>query len=103
MSKHIATWNPARGVWETTRTNMLCGHSEPYLETWPRSGSMRNGQAFEHPISVLPTVGSESSSSHGREISLFPTLRASDGEKGGPNQRDSRGGLTMSSAVQRLI
>ena len=32
---------------------------------------------------------------------LLPTPRASDGEKGGPNQRGSRGDLTISSAVHR--
>lgn len=33
---------------------------------------------------------------------LFPTPRASGGEKGGPNQRGSKGDLTMNSAVQLL-
>lgn len=35
--------------------------------------------------------------------SLLPTPRASEGEKGGPNQRGSSGDLTMSSAVQTLL
>lgn len=39
----------------------------------------------------------------GAAMSLFPTPRASDGEKGGPNQRGSSGDLTMSSAVQTLL
>lgn len=34
---------------------------------------------------------------------LFPTPKASDGAKGGPNQRGSSGDLTMSSAVQALL
>lgn len=33
---------------------------------------------------------------------LLPTPRASDGEKGGPNQRGSKGDLTVSSAVHLL-
>lgn len=33
---------------------------------------------------------------------LLPTPRASDGEKGGPNQRGSKGDLTISSAVHLL-
>ena len=32
---------------------------------------------------------------------LLPTPRASDGEKGGPNQRGSKGDLTISSVVHR--
>lgn len=35
-------------------------------------------------------------------VHLLPTPRASDGEKGGPNQRGSKGDLTVSSAVHLL-
>ncbi|WCE39151.1 hypothetical protein PGC08_14250 [Brevibacterium sp. BDJS002] len=37
-----------------------------------------------------------------RRRRLLPTPRASDGEKGGPNQRGSKGDLTVSSAVHLL-
>lgn len=33
---------------------------------------------------------------------LLPTPRASDGEKGGPNQRGSKGDLTLPSAAHRI-
>ncbi len=46
--RHIATWNTARSVWETER-DQICAHSEPFLETWPTSGMMLNGQAFAQP------------------------------------------------------
>jgi len=36
--------------------------SVTFSVTWPRSGSMRGGQVFEHPMSALPTDGSGSSS-----------------------------------------
>jgi len=36
------------------------------------------------------------------QIALLPTPRASDGEKGGPNQRGSSGDLMLPSAVQLL-
>ncbi|MFC9331709.1 hypothetical protein [Kitasatospora sp. NPDC057015] len=44
---------------------------------------------------------------HGPNLSdlvehLLPTPRATDGTKGGPNQRGSKGDLTMSSAAARL-
>lgn len=32
---------------------------------------------------------------------MWPTPRASDGEKGGPNQRGSKGDLTLPSAVRK--
>lgn len=40
-------WNTARGVWETTQQNLLCGHLEPFLGTWPTSGMMRDGRVYE--------------------------------------------------------
>jgi hypothetical protein len=36
-------------------------------------------------------------------VALLPTPRASDGEKGGPNQRGSKGDLMLSSAVVQLL
>lgn len=47
-----------------------------------------NGNGFGTPLSIA--------------VQLLPTPRASDGEKGGPNQRGSKGDLTISSAVQLL-
>jgi hypothetical protein len=184
-----ATWNPARGAWETTTVSLLCEHSELYSQAWPTQGSMRNGQAFARPTQAPPTAGSASSSSpglptprardwkrlgkdgleellllktptsqlavnggsqhpdkrkaggHGPTLadevehllptptatpcgnnqspsagaavrpslnslassgSLLPTPRASDGSKGGPNQRGSSGDLTLPSAAVRI-
>lgn len=42
------------------------------------------------------------SESADRKALTLPTPRASDGEKGGPNQRGSRGDLTISSAVSLM-
>src|SRR5690606_5411126 len=36
-------------------------------------------------------------------VSLLPSPRASDGAKGGPNQRGSKGDLTLPSAAVRLL
>jgi hypothetical protein len=163
----MASWNPARGVWETTNVS-LCGHSEPYSETWPTSGTTRAGRAYARPTSAPPTDGSGCSSSPGLLLGtprtsssngvgqyeenprgdrgrleaqvdallrtptaqlavnggsqhpdkrkaggheptladevehLLPTPRATDGTKGGPNQRGSSGDLMLPSAVQLL-
>lgn len=126
MPEPTATWNPARGVWETARVNLLCGHSELYSATWPSSGMTRRGMAYALPTSAPHTGGSESSSSPGllptptasdrfgagahgdggmdlrTTVSLMPTPRATDGTKGGPNQRGSSGDLMLPSAVQLL-
>lgn len=93
MPEPIATWNPARSVWETTQT-MLCGHSELFSETWPAWGMTQGGVAFALPTRVPRMDGSASSS--------LPTPRATDGTKGGPNQRGSSGDLMLPSAVAML-
>src|SRR5699024_3834188 len=125
---------------------LMCGHLEPYSQTWPISGSMRNGVVWERPTLEPPTVATGSSSSPGLPtpttrdhkghnqrrddtcltgallptpqatnnenrqsegygpnlggaLSLLPTPRATEGAHGGPNQRGSKGDLTMCSAV----
>ena len=46
--------------------------------------------------------GSADLDRRGGAVKLLPTPRASDGEHGGPNQRGSRGDLTVASAVNLL-
>lgn len=89
----LGTWNRARGVWETTVSNMLCGHLEPFSETWPTSGSMRSGSVFQRPASVPLMDDSGSSSSLGPQIALLRTPAAAEAE-GGPRDRN-RPGATM--------
>jgi hypothetical protein len=79
MTNPLATWNPAAGVWETEVTG-LCGHSARFLETWPASGSMRNGSVYARPTPAPRTAGSASSSSPG----LLPTPMTSDARAKGP-------------------
>lgn len=132
MPKPIATWNSARGAWEVPQTeSLLCEHLALFSATWPTSGMTRGGSAFELPTSEHLTDGSGSSSllktptaqlavnggsqhpdrqregGHGPtpadEVEhLLPTPRATDGTKGGPNQRGSSGDLMLPSAVMLL-
>lgn len=66
------------------------------------------------PTSNLGSIGGSQhpdqrrAGGHGPNLSdlvehLLPTPRASDGTKGGPNQRGSRGDLTLPSAAARLL
>ena len=132
MHTPLAKWNPNRDCWEFTDSiDLLSERLDVYSETFPTSGMTRSGLAFERPTPELRTVGSASSflptpQAHdaiqgktpeqvesmrlrtGAGVSnlnevVFPTPRASDGEKGGPNQRGSKGDLTMNSAVQLLL
>lgn len=131
----LATWNAARGVWETARVG-LCGHAEVWSETWPASAMWDESGVYELLTSEHPTDGSGCSSAHGLLLKtptaqlavnggsqdpakrkmgghgptladevehLLPTPRATDGEKGDPNQRGSSGDLMLPSAVMSLL
>ncbi|SKS70893.1 Uncharacterised protein [Mycobacteroides abscessus subsp. bolletii] len=113
MATPIAQWNPARMIWETDQADLFCEQREPYSETWPTSGTTRNGQLLPLPpsehhtaangSSLLPTPrASRGASTSETRDALLPTPRATDGTKGGPNQRGSSGDLMLPSAVMRL-
>ena len=51
----------------------------------------------------LPSSGTDYASLANVAVSLLPTPRATDGTKGGPNQRGSSGGLMLPSAVHQLL
>lgn len=91
LPRRVAQWNQTRGAWETGQLDLFSTHSELYLETWSASGMTRDGVAYELPTPELPMADSD--------YSLLPTALASDGEKGGPNQRGAKGDLRLSSAV----
>jgi len=107
---------------------LFCEHSDVFSATWPTVGTMRNGVAYALPTSghrtavsgyssspdLLPTptasdrFGPGEHGDGGPEIRtamsrLFPTPGASDGEKGGPNQRGSAGDRMLPSAVMALL
>jgi hypothetical protein len=98
----FATWNPIRGVWETSQLD-LYGHLAPYLETWPTSGTTHDGSAYPLPASVLHTPGSVSSSS---PVPLFRTPLASDSIRGNEpieRVRARRGTITLNHQVVELL
>lgn len=68
---------------------------EAFEGRFPTSGYMVNGVLYERPTSGPLTSG--------LGFSCLPTPRASEGEKGGPNQRGSSGDLTLSSAAVRDV
>lgn len=81
----IATWNPVRGVWETSQVNLLCGHSELWSDPWPQSGIAVNGQVFELRMQEHRTADSEFSSSL-----ILRTPTASQGEGGALGEEEAR-------------
>ena len=73
-SELLARYNPKESSWKTCQVSLLDTESTPYLERFPNWGMMQNGVMSKLPMSVLPTVGQESSS--------WRTSAASDGEGG---------------------
>lgn len=70
-----AQYDPATCSWRTSQLSFeIPGLSEPSLETFTPSGSMRNGQLYERPTSVHPTTVNGST--------CWPTPRASMGTHG---------------------
>ena len=97
MPEPIATWNPARGAWEKPETNILCGHSALYSETWPTSGMTRGGRSYPLPTQGHRTDASESSSLP----SLLPTPRPQT--KGGDSAPEAEVGGTRPSGTKRAL
>ena len=66
----LANFDPATSSWKTAQSCLETG-LETYSETWPRSGTMRSGNAYRRPSLVPPTVEIASG--------LLPTPRKSRG------------------------
>lgn len=117
----FAKYDPSESKWKTAQCSLL-GDSEEFSETWPRWGSMRNGESFLRPIPALPICASASGlwqtpvaddaiertagkwNSRGEpklsaEAKLWPTPTRSDG-MGGPGHSGRAGGLNLRTAVK---
>lgn len=70
----FAKYDPSESKWKTAQSSLL-GDSDEFSETWPRWGSMLNGECYLRPT-VAPTI-SESASG------FWPTPTASLADKGG--------------------
>lgn len=65
----FAIYDPDSHSWKMWPAIGLWGSIE-FSQTWPMTGGMRNGSAYEHPTSGLRTIGNGSS--------FLPTPTASD-------------------------
>jgi hypothetical protein len=63
----FAKFSPSESKWKTAQCSLL-GDSEEFSETWPRWGSMLNGECYLRPMSV-PTISANESGS----VALWPT------------------------------
>ena len=88
----FAKFDRATSSWKTRQLSLL-GGSIPFSGTWPRWGTMRNGECWERQTWERRTKGTGSG--------LLPTPLSTCGTHGGPNQRDSSGrpGLQMAAMM----
>lgn len=80
----LAKFDRVTSSWKTAQYSLAGGLAE-YSETWPRSGSMRNGIVFRRAKSGRHT--------HAKGCSFWPTPRASDGDGSGLLHRTCKGNL----------
>lgn len=103
----LATWNPARGVWETTQPSLLCGHLAPYSAPWPTSGTTHAGSCYAPPTSEHPTAANGPSSPPGPPTTLLKTPTSNIGSNGGsqhPVKRKSGGhGPNLADEIEWLL
>jgi hypothetical protein len=85
----FAKYDQSESLWKTAQRSLL-GDSEKFSETWPRWGSMRNGESFLRPIPALPICESASG--------LWPTMTV----HGNYNQpgMSKNSGMGLASAVK---
>ena len=91
MAAPIASWNSQRDVWETDQGDLISGHLVVFSETFPTSGSMRNGTVYARPTWVPATDDSA--------CSYLPTPTSSDTNGVGAH---GTGGLDLRTAVAKL-
>lgn len=111
----FATYDPASSSWRTSG-RIYRSDSGTYSATWPDSGSMQNGECFEHPTwerrirepgsSLLPTPMAREYKGPNIEHTnltavLLPTPRASD--RNGTSVPHGDGGLDLRTTVERLL
>jgi len=85
----LARYDPDSRSWRT-RQCLLLGGLEEFSETFPRWGSMRDGELFRQPTPVLRTCGKESG--------FWPTPVSSD--TCNRNTKYAQGGTPLSYAVR---
>lgn len=83
----LANWHPDTSSWKTSQHCLVEG-LETFSETWPRSGMMRSGTAYQLPTLVPVTDATESG--------LWPTPRRQSANGAGLH---GQGGMDLQTAV----
>jgi hypothetical protein len=75
---YLANYDPISSSWRTSQTCLVSGLAE-FSETWPRSGTMRSGIAYQR-LTLGPGIG-------GTEYGWLPTPTKTADAKGAPKNR----------------
>lgn len=104
-ARRIASWNSQRDCWEGDQVDLLSGRLDVFSETFPISGSMRNGVVYEHQTLGHHTIDSGSLSSQNGELLKTPTAQlAINGGSQHPDKRKAGGhGPTLADEVEHLL
>lgn len=89
--KQFAYYDHDSSSWKMWPATGLWGSIE-FSATWPRTGCMSDGQAFELPTLVPPTTGNDFSSSHPPTVFSTPDTMP-DAPNSGSNMRTRPPGL----------
>lgn len=89
----FARYSPATSSWKTAQCSLL-GALDEFSETWPRWGSMRNGESYLRPTLAHPICESASG--------LWQTLVADDAVPRVRGKWNSRGEPKLSAQVKQL-
>src|SRR5690606_30623004 len=96
--KQLGYFDPVSSSWKTWQQS-ADGDSPLSPKTWPKSGMTCSGRLYE-----LPMPDSRITVTGGSDSQYLPTPKASDGPKGGPNMRNSKGEYdALPSAVVHLL
>lgn len=75
-----------------------------FIAAWPAADPPRFGHGSAGPAGIGGVPAAAVAGGAGADsLTLLPTPRATDGTKGGPNQRGSSGDLMLPSAVMQLL
>ena len=92
-------YDPDSSLWRTHQCSLL-GDLEPFSETWPQWGLMRNGECWEQRTLEQTIRGTES----GSELNKWPTPNAWDGKRGPRSEEHlmtKKGQVTLVTAVKQ--
>lgn len=93
LRKSFAWWDQSSFSWRTFQGSLLEADYPLFSDSWPRWGSLRNGESFPSAPWAPAIYDGVSSSS----LEVWPTPKACNADKGGRPRQNDRGDLCAAS------